>query len=69
MMCDACKNLSKVFDASQELMVTRFTNQKTGNPTFLFVQGNDNPQSVTIAVRFCPWCGERLPGGDDDAAD
>lgn len=68
-MCDACKNLSKVFDASQELMVTRFTNHKTGNPTFILVQGNDNPQSVTIAVRFCPWCGERLAGGVNNGRD
>lgn len=65
-MCDACKNLSKVWDASQELLVTRFTNHKTRNPTFILVQGNDNPQAVTIAVRFCPWCGERLTGGVND---
>lgn len=59
-MCDACKNLSKVWDASQELMVTRFTNRRNGLPTFLFVQGNSNPQSVKIAVNYCPWCGEKL---------
>lgn len=59
-MCNACKNLSKVWDASQELMVTRFTNRKNGFPTFLLVQGNSNPQSVKIAVNYCPWCGEKL---------
>lgn len=59
-MCNACKNLSKVWDASQELMVTRFANHKNGFPTFLLVQGNKNPQSVKIAVNYCPWCGEKL---------
>ena len=59
-MCDACKNLSKVWDASQELMVTRFTNHRNGFPTFLLVQGNKNQQTVKIAVNYCPWCGEKL---------
>lgn len=70
-MCDACKNLSKVWDAPQELMVTRFTNHRNGFPTFLLVQGNKNPQTVKIAVNYCPWCGEKLEhkavkGGGED---
>ena len=68
-MCNACRNLSKVWDASQELMVTRFTNHRTGQPNFLFVQNNKNPQSVTIAVNFCPWCGERLYFGKEIEVD
>lgn len=68
-MCNACQELSKVWDASQQLMVVRFTNRNTGHPTFLLVQGNTDPQSVTIAVKYCPWCGERLIGGADNAAD
>ena len=60
--CDACKELSNVCDASQELMTAKFTNHKTGHATFLLVQGNENPQSVKIAVNYCPWCGRYLRG-------
>ena len=63
--CDACKELSKVYDHSQEMLVTHFTNKKTGNPTFLIVQGNLEPESVRIAVNFCPWCGRYLRGKED----
>lgn len=60
-MCIACENLSKVYDGSQNLMVSRFNNKKTGTPTFILVQDTDDgPQSVTIKVRFCPWCGVKL---------
>ena len=71
-MCIACKNLSKVWDGSQKLLVSRFTNAKTGEPTFLLVQGQGkqkDPQSVVIAVRFCPWCGERLYFGKEIEVD
>lgn len=30
--CAACKNLSKTWDASQNLIVTRFNNKKGGRP-------------------------------------
>lgn len=53
-MCNACKNLSKVWDASQELMITRLTNHQNGFPMLLLVQGNKNPQAVKIAVNYCP---------------
>ena len=59
-MCEACKNLSKVWDASQELIVSHFVNAKTKQHNFILVQGNSNPQSVNIAVNFCPWCGRDL---------
>ena len=64
--CDACKELSKVWDGSQQLMTAKFTNQKNGHPTFLLVQGNKEPQSVTIEVNFCPWCGRYLRGDGND---
>ena len=59
-MCEACKNLSKVWDASQELIVSHFVNAKTKQHNLILVQGNENPQSVNIAVNFCPWCGRDL---------
>lgn len=63
-MCDACKNLSKVWDASQRLLVSRITNAKTGAPTFLLVQKSESgADGVTIQVNYCPWCGEKLTGG------
>ena len=65
--CDACKELSKVWDASQQLITAKFTNKKTGHPTFILVQENDKeeePQSVTIAVNYCPWCGRYLRGAE-----
>lgn len=66
-MCNACKELSKVWDASQRLIVSRFNNAKTGVPTFIMVQeSEDGASSVTIEVNYCPWCGERLNGGKDD---
>ena len=64
--CDACKELSKVYDATQELIVTHFVNKKNGHPTFLLVQGNWRPESVKIAVNYCPWCGRYLRGAEDD---
>ena len=66
--CDACKELGKVWDASQQLMTARFTNQKNGNPAFLLVQEkfkDKEPQSVTIEVNYCPWCGRYLRGAED----
>ena len=60
MSCEACNNLSKVWDATQQLLVSRFTHAKTGEPTMILVQGNQNPQSVTIKVNYCPWCGQKL---------
>lgn len=48
-------------------MVSRFNNAKTGAPTFIFVQENESGiQGVTIQVKYCPWCGERLDGGKND---
>lgn len=66
--CEACKELSKVYDGSQQLITAKFTNKKTGNPTFILVQEKDKekePQSVTIEVNFCPWCGRYLRGAED----
>ena len=63
--CVACKELSKVYDGSQELITAKFTNRKTGMPTFILTQGNTDPQSVTIAVNYCPWCGRYLRGDDN----
>lgn len=66
--CDACKELSKVYDGSQQLITAKFTNHKTGLPTFLLVQEKHEekePQSVTIAVNYCPWCGRYLRGEED----
>ena len=63
--CEACKELSKVFDASQDLITAKFTNHKTGHPTFLLVKGIIEPQSITIAVNYCPWCGRYLRGAED----
>lgn len=66
-MCNACRKLSKIWDASQKLLVTRFNNAKTGVPTFILVQDNeDGANSVTVEVRYCPWCGENLMEGKDD---
>lgn len=60
-MCSACKNLSKIWDGSQRLMVSRFNNVRTNAQTFILVQENgDGAQSVTIEVKYCPWCGEKL---------
>ena len=63
--CEACKELSKVYDGSQELLLTHFVNQKNGHPTFILAQGSKNPQSVTIEVNYCPWCGRYLRGEED----
>jgi hypothetical protein len=63
--CDACKELSKVYDGSQELLTAYFINRKNGNPTFLLTQGNWKPESVKIAVNYCPWCGRYLRGEED----
>ena len=62
--CDACKELSKVYDGSQQLIVSKFTNKKTGNPSFILVQEKyeKEPAAVTIEVNFCPWCGRCLRG-------
>ena len=67
-MCEACKKLSKVWDGSQRLLVSRFNNAKTGTPTFILVQENEEsgePQSVIIQASFCPWCGEELAKDGD----
>lgn len=60
--CAACKNLSKTWDASQNLIVTRFNNKKDGSPTLLLVQeaNSGEVEAVTIKVRYCPWCGKDL---------
>lgn len=60
--CAACKNLSKTWDASQSLMVTRYNNKKDGSPTLLLVQeaNSGEVEAVTIKVRYCPWCGKDL---------
>lgn len=63
--CDACKELAKVWDSSQQLLTAKFTDEKTGFPTFVLVQGNKTPQTVTIAVNYCPWCGRYLRGKKD----
>lgn len=56
-----CENLSKTWDGSQRLMVSRFNNARTNTPTFILVQENEaGAQSVTIEVNYCPWCGEKL---------
>ena len=64
--CDACRELSKVYDGSQQLLVSKFTNKKTGNPSFILVQEKyeKEPQSVVIEVSFCPWCGRKLRGNN-----
>ena len=59
-MCDVCKPCSKIWDASQEMLSSRVTNQQTGYPMFIIIQGSTNPQNVNIQVRYCPWCGEEL---------
>lgn len=64
MSCDVCKKYSKVWDYTQELLVSRMDNRKTGNPMLLLVQGRQNPQSVNIEIRYCPWCGEKLKEED-----
>ena len=66
MACEACKELSKVWDGSQQLLVTKFTDNNTGTPTFIFVQEkyeDKEAQSVIIKVNYCPWCGEYLRKG------
>ena len=66
-MCDACKNLSKIWDGSQKLLVSRFNDAKTKEPTFILVQDNGaGGNAVSIKVRFCPWCGENLMEGKGD---
>lgn len=63
MACDACKELSKVWDGSQQLIVTKFTSHKTGRSNFLLVQEKNKDkevQSVIIEVNYCPWCGADL---------
>ena len=66
-MCSACKKLSKVFDGSQSLIVSRFDNKTTGHPTLILCQELEigHPESVVIEVKYCPWCGERLYGDGD----
>ena len=59
-MCEACKNNSKIWDTSQELLVSHFVSSRTKRHNFILVQGNNNPQSVTISANFCPWCGRDL---------
>ena len=59
-MCEACKNNSKIWDTSQELLVSHFVSSRTKRRNFILVQGNKNPQSVTISANFCPWCGGDL---------
>lgn len=66
--CEACQELTKVWDYSQRLIMTKFTNRKNGRPTFLLVQEKykgKEPQSITIEVNFCPWCGRYLRGPND----
>lgn len=49
-------------------MVSRFNNAKTDAPTFILVQENESGvQGVTIQVKYCPWCGERLDGRENDS--
>ena len=70
--CDACKDLAKVWGGSQQLMTVMFTNNKNGHPTFLLVQEkykDKEPQSVTIEVNYCPWCGRYLRGYKNGKAD
>lgn len=64
MMCNACRKLSKVWDYGQRLLVSRFDDAKTGEPTFILTQEKKEgvAQSVVIKVRFCPWCGAALDG-------
>lgn len=62
-MCEACKEYSKIYDASQRLLVTCFHSQKDNTPMLILVQGNDGDKpasGVTITVNFCPWCGRDL---------
>lgn len=65
--CEACKELSKVYDGSQQLLTAKFTNHKTGLPTFILTQEKygKEPQSVVIQVNYCPWCGGYLRGAED----
>lgn len=66
--CEACKELSKVWDGSQQLMTAHFINAKNRHPTFLLVQErykDKESQSVTIEVNYCPWCGRYLRGAEN----
>lgn len=67
-MCSACKNCGKVFDPFQRLLTGFWFDAANDDPMFLLVQGDENPQSVTIRVTFCPWCGEKLTERKDKHA-
>lgn len=61
-MCNACRNLSKIYDPEQKMIVSRITNRKTGAPEFIVVREFDDGevQSCVFPVNYCPWCGEKL---------
>lgn len=61
-MCGACKNLSKIYDPVQKMIVSRINNRKTGNPEFIVVREFEegNVQSCVFPANYCPWCGAKL---------
>lgn len=62
-MCIFCENGSKVWCGRQKMKVLRSEDAKTGAPAFILTQGfDDDAQTVTLQVKYCPWCGERLGG-------
>lgn len=64
--CAVCKELSKLYDGSIELITAYYLIRKKENPTYLMTHGNRRPESVNTTVHFCPWCGRNLRGEDDD---
>lgn len=62
-MCIFCANGSNVWCGSQKMRVLRTNDAETGAPAFILTQGfDDDAQTVTLQVKYCPWCGEKLDG-------
>ncbi len=69
-MCIFCVNGSNVWSGSQKMRVFRINDAETGAPAFLLTRGFDgDAPTVTLRAKYCPWCGEKLEGGTENATD
>ena len=59
-MCVVCDKTQTVYDASQELMVGIAGNANRDEFTMILTQGGEEPKSVNIQIRYCPWCGNDI---------
>lgn len=66
-MCIFCESGLKVWYGSQKIKVLRINDAATGAPAFLLTHGfDDDAPTVTLQAKYCPWCGEKLDGEDDN---